>query len=68
MKDEMSSMSQNESTFNTIGRVLYAYRSSLTFKLEQALIYAQDWLRDPSHSDLGFEEEIIELEKVDLDL
>ncbi|XP_048138609.1 uncharacterized protein LOC125316004 [Rhodamnia argentea] len=35
----------SESTFSTSGRVLDGYRSSLTLRVVEALICAQDWLR-----------------------
>ena len=54
----------SESAFSTDGRVLNAYRSSLTPKLVQALICAQDWLRGSPHfSDT--KEDLVEFEKVD---
>ena len=45
----------SESTFNTSGRVLDAFRSSLTPKLVEALICVQDWIKTPNN-DLSVEE------------
>ena len=45
--------------------MLDAYKSSLTPRLVQALICAQDWLRgSPTFNDI--EDDLVELEKVDL--
>nr|GMD50588.1 zinc finger BED domain-containing protein RICESLEEPER 2-like [Ipomoea batatas] len=52
----------SESTFRTSGRVLDAFRSSLTPKIVEALVYAQDWLRLPNQP-LFVEENIDEVEK-----
>ena len=55
----------SESAFSTGGRVLDAYRSSLTPKVAQALICAQDWLREPSNV-CDMKGEMEELDKIDL--
>ncbi|XP_031131905.1 zinc finger BED domain-containing protein RICESLEEPER 2-like [Ipomoea triloba] len=52
----------SESTFSTSGRVLDAFRSSLTPKIVEALVCAQDWLRLHNQS-LSVEENIDEVEK-----
>ena len=38
----------SESAFSTGGQVLDAFRSSLTPKIVEALIFTQDWLRMPN--------------------
>ena len=55
----------SESAFSTGERVLDAYRSSLTPRLVQALICAQDWLRG-SLTFNDIEDDLAEFEKVDL--
>ncbi|XP_031120883.1 zinc finger BED domain-containing protein RICESLEEPER 2-like [Ipomoea triloba] len=52
----------SESTFSTSGRVLDAFRSSLTPKIVEALVCAQDWLR-LHNQPLSVEENIDEVEK-----
>ena len=51
-----------ESAFSTGGRVLDSFRSSLTPKLVQSLIFLQDWLRK-STKPMSVEEVVDELEK-----
>ena len=51
----------SESCFSTGGRVLDAFRSSLTLKIVEVLICTQDWLR-LSSADIFVEEEINEIE------
>ncbi|KAL8488235.1 hypothetical protein ACS0TY_024499 [Phlomoides rotata] len=56
----------SESTFNTGGRVLDAFRSSLTTKVVQSLICCQDWLRKSS-TPVNVEEKLDELEDLEKD-
>lgn len=51
----------SESAFSTGGRVLDAFRSSLTPRIVQGLICAQDWLRSTT-SEINVEETLEELE------
>ena len=51
----------SESTFSTSGRVLDAFRSSLTPKLVEVLICVQDWIKTPNN-DLSVKETIDEVE------
>ena len=50
----------SESAFNTGGRVLDSFRTSLTPRIVEALICAQDWLRK-SHGALILEENFLKL-------
>ncbi|KAF2315811.1 hypothetical protein GH714_040350 [Hevea brasiliensis] len=54
----------SESAFSTRGRVLDPFRSSLTPKIVEALICAQDWLRK-SHCCKSIEEQIVDLERLE---
>ena len=50
-----------ESAFSTGGHVLDVFRSSLTLKIVEALICAQDWLRRPNQT-VSVEETLDDLE------
>ncbi|XP_019173804.1 PREDICTED: zinc finger BED domain-containing protein RICESLEEPER 3-like [Ipomoea nil] len=54
----------SESTFSTSGRVLDAFRSSLTPKIVEALVCAQDWMR-LSNQPVKVEENIDDVEKIE---
>ena len=54
----------SESTFSTGGRVLDAFRSSLTPKVVESLICAQNWLRKSKHHN-SVEEDMISIEKIE---
>ncbi|KAM3202320.1 zinc finger BED domain-containing protein RICESLEEPER 2-like isoform X2 [Capsicum annuum] len=53
-----------ECAFSTGGRILDSFRSSLTPKLVQTLVYLQDWIRSASQ----LEEDIDVLEKLEQEL
>ncbi|XP_019193746.1 PREDICTED: zinc finger BED domain-containing protein RICESLEEPER 2-like [Ipomoea nil] len=57
----------SESTFSTSGSVLDAFRSSLTPKIVEALVCAQDWMRLPNQP-VKVEENIDDVEKLEQDL
>ena len=54
----------SESAFSTGGRVFDPFRSSLSPKLTQALLCAQDWLR-PSSLRINVEEDLQEIEQIE---
>jgi len=54
----------SESAFNTRGRVLDIFRTSLTPRIVKALICAQDWLR-MSNEPLIIEENLLALEAME---
>lgn len=55
----------SESAFNSGGRILDHFRSSLTPKLVESLICAQDWLRSTSSS-VEIEEKLEMLEEFEI--
>ncbi|KAK4486590.1 hypothetical protein RD792_006841, partial [Penstemon davidsonii] len=55
-----------EATFSTGGRILDAFRSSLSPRIAQALICAQDWLRSDSQP-INVEENLMELDSLEKD-
>lgn len=56
----------SESAFITSGRILDAFRSSLTPSIVQALICTQDWISSrTSQSHINVEEVVGEMEKLD---
>ena len=54
----------SESTFSTGGRVLDAFRSSLTPRIVESLLCTQDWLRELALSN-GVEESMEDLVKLE---
>uniref|UniRef100_A0A7N1A947 BED-type domain-containing protein n=1 Tax=Kalanchoe fedtschenkoi TaxID=63787 RepID=A0A7N1A947_KALFE len=57
----------SESSFSTSGRILDAFRSSLTPRIVESLLCAQDWIRaslSQPHS-IQVEEDLAEIEKLD---
>ncbi|XP_019150687.1 PREDICTED: zinc finger BED domain-containing protein RICESLEEPER 3-like [Ipomoea nil] len=57
----------SESAFSTSDRVLDAIRSSLTPKIVEALVCAQDWLRAPNHP-IFVEENLDDVERLENEL
>ncbi|XP_019185280.1 PREDICTED: zinc finger BED domain-containing protein RICESLEEPER 2-like [Ipomoea nil] len=57
----------SESAFSTSGRVLDAFRSSLTPRIVEALVCAQDWLR-LSNQPISIEENIEDVERIEKEL
>ncbi|XP_019199775.1 PREDICTED: zinc finger BED domain-containing protein RICESLEEPER 2-like [Ipomoea nil] len=57
----------SESTFSTSGRVLDAFRSSLTPRIVEALVCAQDWLR-LSNQPISIEENLDDVERIEKEL
>ncbi|XP_031124229.1 zinc finger BED domain-containing protein RICESLEEPER 2-like [Ipomoea triloba] len=57
----------SESAFSTSGRVLDAFRSSLTPRIVEALVCAQDWMRLPNQP-ISVEENLDEVERLETEL
>ncbi|KAL0289540.1 UNVERIFIED_CONTAM: putative AC transposase [Sesamum radiatum] len=54
----------SEAAFSTGGCVLDAFRSSLSTKIVQAIICAQDWIRKDSNP-ISIEEDLSEIEMLE---
>ncbi|KAJ0915548.1 putative transcription factor/ chromatin remodeling BED-type(Zn) family [Helianthus annuus] len=57
----------SESAFSTGGRVLDSFRTSLTPRMVEALVCAQDWLR-ASNNPITIEDTIFDIEKLEEDM
>ncbi|MFS7960908.1 putative HAT dimerization domain, ribonuclease H-like superfamily [Helianthus anomalus] len=57
----------SESAFSTGGRVLDSFRTSLTPRMVEALVCAQDWLR-ASNNPISIEDTNFDVEKLEEDM
>ncbi|XP_031131824.1 E3 ubiquitin-protein ligase AIRP1-like [Ipomoea triloba] len=64
---EVDEVSDLKSAFSTSGKVLDAFRSSLTPKIVEALVCAQDWLR-LANQPISIEENIDDVERIEKEL